>query len=185
MPYEDVYLMTSDHVKLHAYVIPARKQLSAPSGKELNAMSPADRKARFEQDVEAWTEEIAKDDVVEYVKGRPTVIIFHANAGASPTSQDQGRIDRSDLGGNLAGRRGLEMFGQCSWTGNMGHRIPLARKFNVEFKCNVFMLSYRGYGKSDGHASELGESSVHYPHSTMPISVIAADRLTAQVYGRI
>lgn len=40
----------------------------------------------------------------------------------------------------------------------MGHRIPLARKFNVEFKCNVFMLSYRGYGKSEGFASEMGTS---------------------------
>lgn len=26
----------------------------------------------------------------------------------------------------------------------MGHRVPLARHFNVDFKCNVFMLSYRG-----------------------------------------
>lgn len=40
----------------------------------------------------------------------------------------------------------------------MGHRLPLARKFNVDCGCNVFMLSYRGYGKSQGHASELGES---------------------------
>lgn len=28
--------------------------------------------------------------------------------------------------------------------GNVGHRIPLARKFVSELKCNVFMLSYRG-----------------------------------------
>ena len=26
----------------------------------------------------------------------------------------------------------------------MGHRVPLARKFNVDHHCNVFMLSYRG-----------------------------------------
>lgn len=26
----------------------------------------------------------------------------------------------------------------------MGHRVPLARHFNVDYKCNVFMLSYRG-----------------------------------------
>jgi hypothetical protein len=29
--------------------------------------------------------------------------------------------------------------------GNVGHRIPLARKFVSEMGCNVFMLSYRGY----------------------------------------
>ncbi|WWD09875.1 hypothetical protein V865_008004 [Kwoniella europaea PYCC6329] len=40
--------------------------------------------------------------------------------------------------------------------GNMGHRVPLARKFNVEHGCNVFMLSYRGYGLSEGRPSEHG-----------------------------
>ncbi|KAK8858520.1 hypothetical protein IAR55_002747 [Kwoniella newhampshirensis] len=40
--------------------------------------------------------------------------------------------------------------------GNMGHRLPLARKFNVDFGCNIFMLSYRGYGLSEGRPSELG-----------------------------
>ncbi|WVW82823.1 hypothetical protein I302_104835 [Kwoniella bestiolae CBS 10118] len=40
--------------------------------------------------------------------------------------------------------------------GNMGHRVPLARKFNVDCRCNVFMLSYRGYGLSEGRASEHG-----------------------------
>ncbi|WWC60875.1 uncharacterized protein I303_103451 [Kwoniella dejecticola CBS 10117] len=40
--------------------------------------------------------------------------------------------------------------------GNMGHRVPLARKFNVDHECNVFMLSYRGYGLSEGRPSEHG-----------------------------
>ncbi|WVQ80722.1 hypothetical protein IAT38_002827 [Cryptococcus sp. DSM 104549] len=40
--------------------------------------------------------------------------------------------------------------------GNMGHRLPLARKFNVDFGCNIFMLSYRGYGLSEGRPSEFG-----------------------------
>jgi fermentation-respiration switch protein FrsA (DUF1100 family) len=37
-----------------------------------------------------------------------------------------------------------------------GHRIPLAAVFYKRFGCNVFMLSYRGYGRSTGQASEVG-----------------------------
>ncbi|EIW75926.1 alpha beta-hydrolase [Coniophora puteana RWD-64-598 SS2] len=40
--------------------------------------------------------------------------------------------------------------------GNHGHRIPLAKVFHVRMRCNVLMLSYRGYGHSDGSPSELG-----------------------------
>ena len=46
--------------------------------------------------------------MLQYAKSRPTVLLFHANAG------------------------------------NVGHRVPIARKFNADYKCNVFMLSYRG-----------------------------------------
>lgn len=30
--------------------------------------------------------------------------------------------------------------------GNVGHRIPLAAVFYKKMRCNVFMMSYRGYG---------------------------------------
>ncbi|KAG0699526.1 Alpha/Beta hydrolase protein [Suillus ampliporus] len=40
--------------------------------------------------------------------------------------------------------------------GNHGHRIPLAKVFYVKMRCNVLMLSYRGYGHSEGSPSELG-----------------------------
>ncbi|KAI0644041.1 alpha/beta-hydrolase [Trametes meyenii] len=40
--------------------------------------------------------------------------------------------------------------------GNVGHRIPLAKVFYVAMRCNVLMLSYRGYGHSNGHPSEKG-----------------------------
>ncbi|KAF7973606.1 hypothetical protein HWV62_14772 [Athelia sp. TMB] len=40
--------------------------------------------------------------------------------------------------------------------GNHGHRIPLAKVFYVKMRCNVLMLSYRGYGLSDGTPSEKG-----------------------------
>ncbi|KAH9896509.1 alpha/beta-hydrolase [Cubamyces lactineus] len=40
--------------------------------------------------------------------------------------------------------------------GNVGHRIPLAKVFYVKMRCNVLMLSYRGYGRSEGSPSEKG-----------------------------
>ncbi|ORY45610.1 alpha/beta-hydrolase [Rhizoclosmatium globosum] len=40
--------------------------------------------------------------------------------------------------------------------GNMGHRLPIARVIRARAGMNVFMLSYRGYGKSDGVATENG-----------------------------
>ncbi|WBW72970.1 palmitoyl-(protein) hydrolase [Schizosaccharomyces osmophilus] len=40
--------------------------------------------------------------------------------------------------------------------GNMGHRLPIARVFYSALGMNVFILSYRGYGRSTGSPSELG-----------------------------
>ncbi|KAH6872025.1 Alpha/Beta hydrolase protein [Coprinopsis sp. MPI-PUGE-AT-0042] len=40
--------------------------------------------------------------------------------------------------------------------GNHGHRGPLAKIFYMRFRCNVLMMSYRGYGKSEGSPSEKG-----------------------------
>jgi len=40
--------------------------------------------------------------------------------------------------------------------GNMGHRVPLAKVFYVKLRCNVLMVSYRGYGHSQGTPSETG-----------------------------
>ncbi|KAH7338290.1 Alpha/Beta hydrolase protein [Rhizoctonia solani] len=40
--------------------------------------------------------------------------------------------------------------------GNVGHRVPLAKVFYYKMRCNVLMLSYRGYGLSEGQPSEKG-----------------------------
>ncbi|RKP14659.1 Alpha/Beta hydrolase protein, partial [Piptocephalis cylindrospora] len=40
--------------------------------------------------------------------------------------------------------------------GNMGHRLPLAKRFYDLCQCNIVMLSYRGYGLSEGSPSEKG-----------------------------
>ncbi|CAO1616850.1 unnamed protein product [Parajaminaea phylloscopi] len=40
--------------------------------------------------------------------------------------------------------------------GNIAHRLPLAAILLKKLNCNVFMLSYRGYGLSTGQPSEKG-----------------------------
>ncbi|KAJ5291834.1 hypothetical protein N7478_001085 [Penicillium angulare] len=40
--------------------------------------------------------------------------------------------------------------------GNIGHRVPIARALQDTLHCNVFMLEYRGYGKSTGAPDEVG-----------------------------
>lgn len=40
--------------------------------------------------------------------------------------------------------------------GNMGHRLPIAKVFWEKFKVNVVMLSYRGYGLSEGTPNDKG-----------------------------
>lgn len=44
-------------------------------------MSDEDRKNRMKEEVDSWIEEIGKEDAVDFVKSRPTVVFFHANAG--------------------------------------------------------------------------------------------------------
>ncbi|CAO3680721.1 unnamed protein product [Rhizopus stolonifer] len=41
-------------------------------------------------------------------------------------------------------------------TGNMGHRLPIAQVFYKKLGYNVVMLSYRGYGLSEGKPTEKG-----------------------------
>jgi abhydrolase domain-containing protein 13 len=40
--------------------------------------------------------------------------------------------------------------------GNMGHRLPIVKILYHRFDANVFIFSYRGYGKSEGHPYEEG-----------------------------
>ncbi|XP_078155017.1 alpha/beta-Hydrolases superfamily protein [Carex rostrata] len=40
--------------------------------------------------------------------------------------------------------------------GNIAHRLEFVRIMMQRLECNVFMLSYRGYGESDGHPSQHG-----------------------------
>ncbi|KAI9491359.1 Alpha/Beta hydrolase protein [Zychaea mexicana] len=38
----------------------------------------------------------------------------------------------------------------------LGHRLPIAKVFHERHRCNVVMLSYRGYGFSEGKPNEKG-----------------------------
>ncbi|KAL0071070.1 bem46 protein, variant [Marasmius tenuissimus] len=40
--------------------------------------------------------------------------------------------------------------------GNFGHRLPLGMMLQMYLRCNVLMVSYRGYGGSEGSPSEKG-----------------------------
>ncbi|GLT47775.1 hypothetical protein SLA2020_214380 [Shorea laevis] len=40
--------------------------------------------------------------------------------------------------------------------GNIAHRLEMVRTMLLRLQCNVFMLSYRGYGASDGYPSQHG-----------------------------
>ena len=54
--------------------------------------------------------------------------------------------------------------------GNISDRCWMARKLGSDLKCNVLLLSYRGYGLSEGKPSEIGlkldiEAAVDYINS--------------------
>ena len=42
--------------------------------------------------------------------------------------------------------------------GNIGHRLVNAKALHSQLGCNVLLLEYRGYGKSEGSPSEHGKS---------------------------
>jgi len=81
LEYEDVWITTTDNVKLHAWWIPHSSTSTKPA---------------------------------------PTLIFYHANAG------------------------------------NMGFRLPNLVALHDKLKVNIFILSYRGYGESEGEPSEDG-----------------------------
>ncbi|KAK2462787.1 hypothetical protein APHAL10511_005178 [Amanita phalloides] len=103
LPYEDLPLKTPDGVTLGCYLLSLRRSLAATHSDYIKPEAVAN----YETDE-------------EFAASRPTVVMFHGNAG------------------------------------NHGHRIPLARVFLLNMRCNVLMVSYRGYGLSEGSPSERG-----------------------------
>ncbi|KAG9045743.1 hypothetical protein FS842_001109 [Serendipita sp. 407] len=102
LPYEDLTLDTPDGVKIKSYLLVQRRSL------------PGDNSLDKE------TEEDGAEEDRKFAGTRPTILMFHGNAG------------------------------------NIGHRVPLARIFFIKMRCNVILVSYRGYGQSEGSPSEQG-----------------------------
>ncbi|XP_052199262.1 alpha/beta hydrolase domain-containing protein WAV2 [Diospyros lotus] len=59
----------------------------------------------------------------------------------------------------------IKLFPDCSGptilffqenAGNIAHRLEMVRIMLQRLQCNIFMLSYRGYGASDGYPSQHG-----------------------------
>ncbi|PPR07865.1 hypothetical protein CVT24_005602 [Panaeolus cyanescens] len=100
MEYQSLELKTSDEVVLRCYLM-TQKENSGFRWEDIDSS----KRPRTED---------------EYVSSRPTVVMFHGNAG------------------------------------NLGFRIPLAAQFYRRMGCNVLMMSYRGYGLSEGSPSEKG-----------------------------
>ncbi|KAI0746335.1 alpha/beta-hydrolase [Daedaleopsis nitida] len=73
-----------------------------------------------------------------------------ANHGATPIDSPEEETNEE-----FAARRPTVLMFHGNG-GNVGHRIPLAKVFYVKMRCNVLMMSYRGYGKSEGSPSEKG-----------------------------
>lgn len=81
LPYENVWLVTEDGVRLNGFFIKQQGEL---------------------------------------LSSAPTILFFHGNAG------------------------------------NIGDRLPHVQRLYNKSLCNVFLLEYRGYGRSEGHVSEQG-----------------------------
>lgn len=68
--------------------------------------------------------------------------------------------------------------------GNIAHRLEMVRIMIQRLQCNVFMLSYRGYGASDGYPSQHGitmDAQAALDHLSQRIDI---DTSRIVVFGR-
>lgn len=136
LPYEDVALKTSDGVSIRAYVIPVRRRVVPLE--ELRGLSQKRIRERGMLEQEEWAKVKDSDDAIEV---RWTGCVF---AGFLLINSTQSRGPQSSCSMQMPVRVAAPPE-SGSTLGNVGHRVPLARKFVSELGCNVFMLSYRGW----------------------------------------
>ncbi|KAF8603712.1 alpha/beta-hydrolase [Ceratobasidium sp. AG-I] len=89
------------------------------------------------------------------VKIRAYLLIQRRTLLSADGSLDNGDIDAVGDDAEFARSRPTVLFLHAN-AGNVGHRVPLAKVFYNKMRCNVLMLSYRGYGLSEGQPSEKG-----------------------------
>lgn len=91
MPYTEVTLTTPDKVSLAAYFIPARPPFEAKSLLALRSAAKAKLGVRGNNEKEVIDPVVAEGklskDGEDYAKSRPTVIMYHANAGEQTDSK--------------------------------------------------------------------------------------------------
>ncbi|KAH0907010.1 hypothetical protein HID58_038837 [Brassica napus] len=107
--YEDVWLRSSDGVRLHSWFI---------------KMFPDCR--------------------------GPTILFFQENAGRVSC------LIYENVHSMSVGWDSLPCYGLHFRTLDIAHRLEMVRIMIQKLKCNVFMLSYRGYGESEGYPSQHG-----------------------------
>ncbi|PON48066.1 Alpha/beta hydrolase fold [Trema orientale] len=112
LPYEDVWLRSSDGVRLHAWFIKLFPDCRGPIRFPFTDSLFFAFTLRFLL-LFFWV-------VRAEIEAGPTLLFFQENAG------------------------------------NIAHRLEMVRIMLQRLQCNVFMLSYRGYGASDGFPSQHG-----------------------------
>ncbi|CAG8791556.1 44550_t:CDS:2 [Gigaspora margarita] len=80
---------------------------------------------------------VCKRPIDKEARKRPTILMFHVEHMTANTF-------------------GLNVNTKTKNKISKGHQLPIAERFYKDFKCNVVMLSYRGYGRSEGTPSEKG-----------------------------
>ncbi|KAF9612557.1 hypothetical protein IFM89_002153 [Coptis chinensis] len=120
LTYEDVWLTSSDGIRLHAWFI---KLLPHCKG-HLNHFPFMTPKTFGVVHLLSFDKNIT---VLVLLIAGPTILFFQENAGS---------LD--------------------NYSADIAHRLEMVRIMLQRLQCNVFMLSYRGYGASDGFPSQEG-----------------------------
>jgi len=148
MSYENIYLKASDGCRLHAWLIKCRH------GKPVE-LKDTNQTASL------------KDDSISCSSGtsdsKPSASVNGSKAGTHGVDSPAPEYSR----------RPTILYLQEN-AGNMGFRLPNVKYLLDELDVNVFLLSYRGYGESEGSPSENGlimdaEAALKYLQSRQDI----------------
>ncbi|KAF8686306.1 Serine aminopeptidase, S33 [Rhizoctonia solani] len=119
---------------------------NVPEGSRTNVATPADYGLPY-SDLTFTTP--------DNVKIRAYLLVQRKILLSADGSLGTAEVDNQGDDADFARSRPTVLFLHAN-AGNMGHRVPLAKVFYYKMRCNVLMLSYRGYGLSEGQPSEKG-----------------------------
>ncbi|KIM27880.1 hypothetical protein M408DRAFT_329805 [Serendipita vermifera MAFF 305830] len=119
-----------------------------PPGSRTDVPTPADHGLPYE-DVTLDTSDGVKIKCFLLVQRRRLL------GSGSETKEQNNNVDTAEEDRKFASSRPTVLMFHGNG-GNIGHRVPLARIFYSKMRCNVMLVSYRGYGESEGSPSEDG-----------------------------